>query len=199
MGGTMTAELCEKMRTTKKPLGRGRDIISQTSPLVKSFFTFFCIFLKVFRNFQPYIYTRARGRRKRWGRDHNFAALVWRIIFCFVNYQTHGQFSRRSSRHHTLSDKRAKLNSLSTRQFHICYIQHGKHSIDQNYNTIFGIFSLRSFLTMPYTKRSRRLLCGCYHFPLNWGSVNSKETSLFSFCRIDGSNQHSANRAALII
>ena len=57
----MTAKLHEKMRTTKKPLGRGTDIISQTSPLVKGFFAFFCIFLKVFCFFQPYIYTRARG------------------------------------------------------------------------------------------------------------------------------------------
>ena len=57
----MTAVLHEKMRTTKKPLGRGTDIISQTSPLVKGFFAFFCIFLKVFYFFQPYIYTRARG------------------------------------------------------------------------------------------------------------------------------------------
>ena len=57
----MTAVLHEKMRTTKKPLGRGRDIISQTSPLVKGFFTFFCIFLKVFRKISTlYIYACAR-------------------------------------------------------------------------------------------------------------------------------------------
>ena len=55
----MTAVLHEKMRTTKKPLGRGTDIISQTSPLVKGFFTFFCIFLKVFLKFSTlYIYAR---------------------------------------------------------------------------------------------------------------------------------------------
>jgi len=88
MGGASPVVLRQKMRTKKKPLNRGRAIISQQGELVKSFFAFFSLFIYI----QPKM--SMDGEKKSAKIQKNACNLEQGVIYLF------SRRIRRANKHH---------------------------------------------------------------------------------------------------